>query len=165
MIGAADDQQVRVTGDRVLGDHALAGLHVALHESRTWDPVAGFELRLETVGAGLDVEGDDLVGVDERQRELRVRLVGPHPVRKAARGERGAAAVLAHPLDGELAEPPGERGVLAAADPEHEAVRVGLGQVLDEELNPALDLGGGVDLGDTPRAWMISACISRMQEG
>ena len=52
---------------------------------------------------------------------------------------------LGEPLDGELAEPPGERRILAAADAEHEAGGAGRLQVVDEEADALLDLGGRVD--------------------
>ncbi len=143
----ADHEQPEVAGDRVLRDHAGTSLDVALAEVGDGDADSVGELGGDAIDAALDVEGDDALGLDESQRELRVVFVGLHPVGQTHRDERRVDALGPQPLDGELAESPRERRVLPPADAEHEPLRARRPEVVDEERRAALDLGGRVDGG------------------
>ena len=95
----------------------------------------------------MDVEDDGLLRVDEVERELRVVLVTLHAVGKPHRDEPRSAALGDELFDREPAEAPGERGVLAAADAEHEALRSRRAQVRLQEVDPGAHLLGRVDDG------------------
>ena len=101
----------------------------------------------EALDGAVDVERHRAVGPDELQRQLGVVLVGLHRVRQADGVEGRQHALVAEALHGELAEPPGEARVLAAADAEHEARRAGVPEVRLEEADAPVDLVGRVDVG------------------
>ena len=136
MVGA-DDEQSALAGDRVLRDHPHACLDVALAEvaERRSDRVG--VLLGEPVDRRLDVEDDGLLGPDEGQRELRVVLVALHAVGQPHGDEPRGAALGDELVDGEPAQAPRERGVLAAADAEHEALGAGRAQVRLQEVDRA----------------------------
>lgn len=151
----ADDEQPPLARERVLGDHPLPGLDVALVEvGQAVHTERGRDVRRRGVGGGADVHAHGAVRGDEPEGGLRVVLVGLLPVGQAHGDELHVARVrvpgvggAAQLLDGELAEAPGQRRVLAPGDAEDEPARVGGEEVVGEEGHPALDLGGGVDVG------------------
>lgn len=100
----AEHEQSPFARDRVLRDHADAGLHVALVE--VGDGVGQFERELvrDARRRLLDVERHALIGLDEVERELRVGLVLLHAVRESDGDEHGLAPVGTCRLDGELGE-------------------------------------------------------------
>ncbi|CCB72486.1 protein of unknown function (plasmid) [Streptantibioticus cattleyicolor NRRL 8057 = DSM 46488] len=140
----AHHQAVVRARHRVLGDHALPCLDVAVHEvlvTRVTEDRAAGQHRLQRgVARGLHVHGEHLVGPDELQRQPRVLLVRLHAVRQPHREERGLPSRGADPLDRELAQPARRRGVHPAADAQHQRTQPRDGQLTGEEGHPALDL-------------------------
>jgi len=145
----AHHQHVARAGDRVLRDHALARLHVALHEVvlRVADrEPRGEHLVPHAVRGGADVHGVDLVGPDDVERLLRVVLVRLHAVRQPHRDEACVAPGGADPLAGELAQQSAHGRVHATRDPQDETLRPRVRQVLGEETDAALGLASGVEV-------------------
>lgn len=152
MVGA-DDQAVVRAGHRVLGDHALPGLDVAVYEVLVVGVAevhAGGQRCLERGSArGLDVHGQHVVGPDEGERELGVVPVGLDAVGQPHRVEPRLVSGGLGPIDGVPAHPAGGGGVHAAAEAEHKGAQTGGGQPLREESHPAFDLLLGLEgLGD-----------------
>lgn len=141
----SDHQQLTVPGDRVLGDHARSRFHIALVEVAHLSAVRECILCLESVDAALDIEGDLVVGSDEAEGELRVVFVGLHRIGQTNSGKFCRDAARPKFFDSELAEAPGERGILPTTDPENETVRERRTHVVLEEVDPAPHLLGWVD--------------------
>ena len=142
MVGA-NDEQPRVAGDGVLRDHPGASLDVALVEVADLHAHGLLVGAFHPVDGVLDVEGHLGAGGDEAHRGGRVVLVGLHAVRQP----HGDELPVVHPLGRKLSEAPGERRIHAPGNPQYEALGVGGGGIVDEELDPSLHLGRRVDLG------------------
>lgn len=141
----ADDEQRALAGNRELGDHARARLHVAFREIHHLVAERVTVLGLEPVDRSLDVEGDRALRLDELQGKLCVILVPLNRIRQTHRDEFGRNSVCREPFGRELAQPAGKRRILTATDAKHEAFRVRRLRVIDEETDARLDLGGRVD--------------------
>src|SRR5699024_3406317 len=142
----ADDEEPLLPCQLELSDHPHPGLDIALAE--VGDRFAGGLLVLVGggIGGGSDIDDDLVIGTDEGQRVLGIGLIGLHMVRQPHGPEFGSRAPIAQRLHGQLAQLAGQRRVLAAADAEHQALDARGQDVVDEELDPPLGLGGRVDL-------------------
>ena len=97
------------------------------------------------------------------ERELGVGLVALHAVGQPHRDEPRGVALGDELVDGQPAEAPGERGVLAAADAEHEArARRWCGGTSLRKSIRARTCSAGSMTGLTLSSAMILACRSRM---
>ena len=146
----ADHEQPAVPGEGVLGDHAVAGLGVALGEVRQLCAGGPGDLAVERIDAGRHVDGDGLVGVDELHGRDGVGLVVLHAVGQAHPDEHRVPALRADPLHRELGQTTGQCRVHPAGQSQHVPFGAARPQVVHEEPHPTVDLGGRVDLGLHP---------------
>ena len=143
----ADHQVVVFAGQRVLGDHAGAGLGVALVEVGDLGAGGLLELVLEAVHGRGDVEGPLGLGFDEVQGGLGVVLVVLDAVGQADGYEVCVHALGLELLHRQLGQSAGQRGIEAAGNAQDKALGACRLQVILQESDALADLLCGVDPG------------------
>ena len=133
MVGA-DDQQGRVAGERILGNHAGARLNISLVEVADGRAHGSRVGGVEAIDRIRNIEGDGTVGGDEFEGFLCVFFVYLRFIGQAYRHELSLVSFGVEFFAGELAEPACQCGIDAAANAEHESVGAGCFRVVAEEL-------------------------------
>ncbi|CCJ84200.1 hypothetical protein BN133_577 [Cronobacter dublinensis 582] len=152
MVGA-DHHAFGHPGDAVLRFHTLARFFVAAHEIAQLN--ARFAQRFLARQHGFfDVNGQHFVRLDERQRVLTIFFIKLYAEGQTHRDKLIAlvAGFITQFADGKLAQFAGERGVLTAADAEHQGFQKRIRfQVGLQKIDAATDLFTGVNLRFHPK--------------
>ncbi|VXC28171.1 hypothetical protein ARTHRO9V_230066 [Arthrobacter sp. 9V] len=146
MIGT-DHQVIVFTGEGVLGDHAGAGLGVALVEIGDFGAGGLLELVLKTINGRGDIERPLGLGLDEIQGCLSVVLVVLDAVGESHGHEVRVHALRRKLFHGELGKPPGKGGIEPAGNSQDKALGTCRFDVVLQEGDPFADLLRRIDPG------------------